>query len=355
MAVAAPRAPARITFVATDLSTGGGVNRVIRDLASLFVEELGANVAVVACRNDAKPSYAFPTSVQVEFSKPGTLLDYARALWRVRLSGPDFVIGSWTQDNILLIMAFLFSTTRVIVAEHQSWFFHARWLRLLRRIFYPFAWRVVVLNPAELRHYRRSLSNVRMIPNPVPAATIATNTSPREKLVIGIGHLESRKNFADAISAMAESRLEEKGWSLALIGQGPAKTDLDRLVKRLGLKRTTIHPPVKDLGAYYSRASCILVTSTIEVFSLVLAEAMRSGVVPIAYAADGPAFLLEDFPDHLVPLGSVGALTRQLIRFASSEGLDPLRNAMAFSIHSRFAPQVIAAEWELLFSERGRN
>src|SRR5690349_12950853 len=40
------RRPLRILFIATDLSTGGGVNKVIRDLAALFRQRLGAEVSV---------------------------------------------------------------------------------------------------------------------------------------------------------------------------------------------------------------------------------------------------------------------------------------------------------------------
>ncbi|MGN6058516.1 MAG: glycosyltransferase, partial [Sphingomicrobium sp.] len=97
-----------------------------------------------------------------------------------------------------------------------------------------------------------------------------------------------------------------------------------------------------------ARASLLLVTSRLESFSLVLAEAMLSGVIPIAYASDGPTFILEDFPDHLVRIGDVDALAMQLVRFANEPDVAPLRRAMRASIESRFSPDIIVEQWKAL-------
>ena len=342
------RAP-RVLFIATDLSTGGGVNKAIRDQAALL-DGLGAEVCVVNARSDRKSTYPFLDSVKLEQGRSGSRLAYFRTLLRLRKSKPDFVVSSWTQDNILAVLAFAFSGARLILVEHTSWNFHSAPLRLLRTIVYPFAWRVIVLNPAEFEHYRPHLSNVRLIPNLVPEGGQPIDAS-REKLILAVGHLEPRKNFADAIRAMAHSGLEAQGWSLAIIGDGPQKPELEQLIASLGLKRTTIHPSTPDIALWYARSSLTLVTARLEVFSLVLAEAMLSGVVPIAYAADGPAFILQDFPENLVAMGDVNGLAQGLVRFASSRDLSQLRGNLRQSIADRFSPGVIAAEWSKLLAE----
>ena len=335
-----------VVFVATDLSTAGGVNRVIRDASQLLAEQLGAGVSVVSARSSAPPTYAFPASVPIEFHAKRGIASYVRVLRRIRRSRPDYVVGSWTQDNILLAAIFAGSGTRAILVEHQSWFFQGRPVRLLRRQFYRLAWRVLVLNPRELGHYRRFLSNVRLLPNPV--ALPAELQDVREKLIIAIGHLEPRKNFADAIRGFAQSGLEAEGWSLSIIGQGPELARLQALIAELGLRRVVIHEPVADLEAWYARAATILVTSRIEVFSLVLAEAMGAGVVPVAYGADGPCFILDEFPEHLVPVGDIGGLAAGLRRFADPPA--DLRAALRESIERRFAPPVVAKQWAELLS-----
>ena len=89
-------------------------------------------------------------------------------------------------------------------------------------------------------------------------------------------------------------------------------------------------------------------TSRTESFSLVLAEAMRSGVVPIAYASDGPSFILESFPGHLVPMGNIDALTIRLADFANAQDLEHVREELRVSIDERFSLGVISRQWQEL-------
>lgn len=347
MTACAARRSLLLTFVATNLSTGGGVNRVIRDLSCLAAEELGAEIRVISARSSASPTYAFPKNVPVEFHAMRDIASYVRVLWRLRRSQTGCVIGSWTQDNILLAGAFLGSRRRIILIEHASWNFHGWWLRALRRLAYRFAWRVVVLNPRELSYYRKFLKNVHLIPNPVFDPGIYAS-SKREKLIVAIGHLSPLKNFDDAVRAFAGSKLEEEGWSLAIVGSGSELQRLQALIGQLGISRAGIHDPVSDVAGWYRRASMILVTSTTEVFSLVLAEAMSAGVVPVAYESDGPAYILEDFPDHLVPLGDVDSLGKRLRQLSRSSN-DQLRQSLRQCIRRRFAPEIVARQWaELL-------
>jgi glycosyltransferase involved in cell wall biosynthesis len=341
----------RISFAAGDLSDGGGVNRVISDLSALFAERLGAEVEVVGVGTTGKPTYPISSRVKLETSSAGRPIGWREALRRLRRERPDFVIGSWTQSNFILILGLLLSGIRVIVFEHTSWYFHPRRIRALRRLIYPLAWRVIVLNPSELAHYRRFLGNVRLLPNPVPAVP-GTRAAEREKLILAVGHLEPRKNFIDAIEAMALSGLERDGWSLAIIGDGPEEQLLHKAIRRAGLERTTIHPPTPDLAPWYSRASLTLVTAKLEVFSLVLVEAMSAGVIPIAYATDGPSFILRDFPDQLVPIREVERMADAMRRLAAGEIPEALRSRLAASVEERFSPRVIAEQWRRLLEER---
>lgn len=340
----------RIIFVATDLSTGGGVNKVIRDLAVLLKRRLKAAVRVLNARSDRPSAYEFPDDLPVEMHRRRRLASYFALLIGLRRSRPDVVISSWTQDNILTALAFAFSRSKVILIEHTSWNHHAGIVRFLRRLAYPLAGAIVVLNPTELEYYSRFLDNVRLIPNPI-ASPDPLKENAREKMILAVGHLEPRKNFADAIRAMAMSGLEEEGWSLEIVGSGEQAQNLQALIAELGLKRTSIHAPVPDLSGWYSRASLTVVTARLEVFSLVLAEAMLNGVVPVAYATDGPAFLLKGFPDHLAPTGDVQQLANLLARFASLPDLNTLRQRLSTSIEQRFGEGIVAASWKDLLSQ----
>jgi amylovoran biosynthesis glycosyltransferase AmsD len=336
----------RILFVATDLSTGGGVNKVIRDLAVLFRRRFSADVAVVNARSDRASSYAFPDDIAVQFHGHRSLLSYFFLLLRLCRMRPDVVISSWTQDNILVALAFLFSTSKIILVEHSSWHFHSPAIRLLRRLIYPLASAVVVLNREDLAHYERYLTSVHLIPDPV--ASPALERAKREKLILAVGHLEPAKQFDHAVRAMANAGLEEQGWSLVIIGSGSEAPRLTKLIADLELKHTRVVAPSDNVGSWYARASLLLLTSRLESFSLVLAESMAAGVVPIAYASDGPSFILEDFPEHLIGIGDVDGIAQRLSNFARQKNLEPLRDELRASVDMRFSPRIIADAWREL-------
>jgi glycosyltransferase involved in cell wall biosynthesis len=350
MNLPSPRPRSRsIVFIAADLSSGGGVNKVVCDLARLFAQTLLAKVRVVSARSDRPSAYRFASEVGVETHCRQSLPAYFLLLRKLRRSRPDVVISSWTQDNILVALAFAFSSSTVILVEHSSWHFHGPMLRALRRIAYPLASEVVVLNPTDLDHYCRSFSRVRLIPDPVSVE--APPKVKREKLILAVGHLTPIKQFDQAIRAFAESNLEREGWSLAIVGSGPDREALQWTIERHGLERATIQPPTGNITEYYARASLVMLTSRTESFSLVLAEAMMSGVIPVAYATDGPSFILEEFADHLVPIGDVKRLAGRLIHFANAPEPEPLRQALKTSIERRFGEDVVAQSWKDLLYE----
>ena len=338
----------RILFLATDLSTGGGVNRVIRDLAVLLKRRLPADVRVVSARSDRPSAYAFPADVPVELHRPRSITSYFMTLLRIRRTRPDVLISSWTQDNILAALAFAFSRTRVVLVEHSSWDFHPWPVRALRRLTYPLASDVIALNRADFEHYRGRFRRARLIPNPM-SADPGPHTK-REKMILAVGHLEPIKQFDHAIRAFAQSKLEEDGWSLEIVGSGGAYAGLSTQIASLGLKRASIRPPSGDLARDYARASILVVPSATESFSLVLAEAMQAGVLPIAYATNGPSFILEAFPEHLVPKSDVDGLAAKLADFASRANLGERREALRKSVEQRFSPEAVFDQWKELLS-----
>ena len=144
---------------------------------------------------------------------------------------------------------------------------------------------------------------------------------------------------------MALSRLEGEGWSMAIIGSGTSESRLREAIAEAGLTRTQIYTSVDELGPWYCRASLLLVTSRIESFSLVLAEAMLAGVVPLAYATDGPSFILEDFPGLLVEPGNLEALSKRLAELATSGEFVLTRERLRASIEARFSPDMVIDQW----------
>jgi glycosyltransferase involved in cell wall biosynthesis len=172
----------------------------------------------------------------------------------------------------------------------------------------------------------------------------------KEKLIVGVGHLIDRKNFRDAVLAMSRAGIAEEGWRLVLIGSGPEKDALDRLIQELGLTGSVrIEQTTSDIASWYNRASILLLPSKIDSLPLVLLESMECGVVPLAYACDGATYTLKDHQDLIVPVGDVEGLSAKLRDMARSATLQTRADEMRDVIAQRFSEAAIAERWRALF------
>ncbi len=116
-----------------------------------------------------------------------------------------------------------------------------------------------------------------------------------EKFFLASARFVEKKNLARLIQAYAlyrkksevraqKSDLRHRSsdlWSLVLLGDGPLKSDLCRLISDLGLQNSVLLPGFKqyhDLPAYYGLASVFVHASTTEQWGLVVNEAMACGL-----------------------------------------------------------------------------
>lgn len=339
-----------VLLLGTDLSTGGGVNRVIVDLAHLLHNRLGMRVTIASARSDAPSSYTIPDNVDILQGRRGGILAYLRFLWRLRSQPFDAVISFWGQDNILALLMLFGSGKQVVVCEHTSFHNATASVQLARRLIYRYAEAVTVLNRRELAHYTRYLANVSLVPNPV--RPLRPPRSDRDKVILGVGHLVEKKGFADLIEAYARSGVFRKGWALRIIGDGPDRPRLEALIAKYHLEMATILPPTNDITQVYAAAQIIVVPSHLDVFSLVLAEGAISGLIPLAYDIDGPAYLLEQFPELLVPEGNVELLAERLGWLCRGNGPDPTDIARVMG--DLTSPETITGYWRSLLAGRRR-
>lgn len=94
-----------------------------------------------------------------------------------------------------------------------------------------------------------------------------------------------KKNLFTLLQAYARYRINKSTkspmWDLVLLGDGPLRGELEKLVKELGLESSISMPGFKqyaELPAYYARASAFIHSSIVEQWGLVVNEAMAAGL-----------------------------------------------------------------------------
>jgi glycosyltransferase involved in cell wall biosynthesis len=172
-------------------------------------------------------------------------------------------------------------------------------------------------------------------------AVAALRTRYGARLVLAVGRLTSYKGFEYLVRAMAEVDAR-----LLIVGEGPRRRMLERLVSTLGLQdRVELLGAIPDVAPYYEACDVFVLPSTSrnEAFGLVQLEAMAAGK-PVVNTAIGsgvayacPPGLCGQAVPPADPAALAGAI-RQLL--ADSE----LRRTLGAAGRARVAAKFSAPE-----------
>ena len=192
--------------------------------------------------------------------------------------------------------------------------------------------RLVLANSAGIERACRDLgaaqTRVVHLGTDLPDTAAAGRDGSAPPALVTVGHLVARKRHADVVRAIAllGDRLPELRY--VVIGDGPEREPLARLVTELGLERRVELTGQLEHAAALERArSCdvFVMPSVDEAFGVAYVEAMAAGLPAIAARGEpGPeeiAAVGEGLA--LVPPGDVQALAGQIERLAG----DPAHRA----------------------------
>ena len=101
-----------------------------------------------------------------------------------------------------------------------------------------------------------------------------------------LGRLIYAKRVDMAIQAMSLST-NENNCELHIVGDGPVKPSLEKMVQELHLQQQVFfYPSTSDVAVHYRGANCFLMTSVYETFGQTIIEAMSFGLPIIAFKND---------------------------------------------------------------------
>ena len=161
---------------------------------------------------------------------------------------------------------------------------------MMMRHNYHACWRFIVLSNSYIRNFQeftglKNTDKLRALSNPVTINTdgFSVNIPQKKKEIIFVGRLDPEvKRVSRIVSAWSMIEASCPDWHLRIIGEGPERPMLERIISDLHLERISLEG-VQQPRPYYERASILVMTSDFEGFPLVLAEAMTFGVVPVVY------------------------------------------------------------------------
>lgn len=263
---------------------------------------------------------------------------------------PRAVIASEAAANILLVHAaalhhprwrpqiILREVTAPVAARRSDPYWQNRLAYHLAPRFYPRADAVLSLTTGTRRELIEHFDVA-----PERAINLGTNAVltqgriielaqpvPRDaNHVVAVGRLSPEKDFANLVRALAVLRDDRPSLRLTIIGEGPERQALERLIAQLDL-RGSVSLPGYDANPVevVRRAGLFVSTSRHEGFGNAIVEALACGTPVVATDAPyGPREILANGRfGLLVPPGNLAALIHAMTRaLAAPADTNPLR------------------------------
>ena len=192
-----------------------------------------------------------------------------------------------------------------------------------------------------------NFSNATPIP---PISRSALDTPEKAFVVVAMGRFVKRKGFAHLIQSVKNI----EGAYLWLLGDGPEREELVKLVEELGLQERVKLPGWKtDAYAYLAAADVFAITSLHEPLGNVCFEGWGAGKPTVAFRAEGPSFVMTNEVDALmVDCADEVGLTNALTRLRDDPELrEKLVEGGHATTRARFSKEAITASYMKLFEE----
>lgn len=124
-------------------------------------------------------------------------------------------------------------------------------------------------------------SNVGWLPN-LSVKDLIRRDSRLSKVIAVVGRLHSQKRIDIVLRCFAESRISEDGWALHIVGDGPEKSTLKKLVIEMQMESyVQFIPAVSEWWSLENPADAIVIASDYEGFPNILTEAAATGVLAL--------------------------------------------------------------------------
>lgn len=358
------RAPSSrsIALVVSSLGAGGAERNVVELAASWTARNIP--VTVLTFEPPETDHYEVPDGVrrtaveggarEVGMGPVAALRRVARLRRALREGQFRAAIGFMTETACLLAAAGAGLPTRLYAADRvcpRRHLLPRRWA-LARRALFPRLDGLFAQTSSAARFYRERFPRlgVHVVPNGVSREALARRgaATGSSRTVVAAGRLDPQKGFDLLIPAFAQATRKFPDWSLKILGEGPERPRLERLVDAEGVGgRVTFPGTVRDPFRHLQEAAVFALSSRYEGFPNVLLEAMTLGLAVVAADCPcGPAEIVRDGVDGLlVDPDSVSALARGLERLMGDDDLRRRLGRQATDVADRFAPDAVATQW----------
>jgi glycosyltransferase involved in cell wall biosynthesis len=364
----------KIVITSSRLDIPGGIEKAVTSLASLLAEK-GHDVTILILYKTANSFYpVHPAVTVVQFPlyfgigikgnmisrKAAFLSDIKQLKKWLAAEKPSCIITTEYSHAAATILTGAKKSSNVYFWQHHehSWLQQSTFWNLLLKYTYPRLTGVICLNETEAAYYKKMATPI-VIPN-FSENNTGKKSTVTNKSILSVGWLIPRKGIDFIMTAANIIFQKHPDWQWKIIGDGQLKEELLSFIRQEKLENNLLlqNPVSADLSDEYSNASIFVLASRLEVFGLVLTEAMGYGVPCVSFdCASGPVNIITRHEDGvLVERENPIRLAEAIITLIENETLRKKMGEKAIANVQRFSPERIYELWKpLLTSPSGRN
>jgi glycosyltransferase involved in cell wall biosynthesis len=238
---------------------------------------------------------------------------------------PDILHGHTFRAGFAAVILGKLYNLPVIITEHNTAFprnLLSKNKIILARFAMQNANRVLVVS----KYLQNSIegygihANFEVCPNVVdtsifyPPLQFHTNTTCKQLLFVN--RFDPVKGVDDLLIALSSIISSRQDWRLNIIGDGPDRAKYEEKVKELGLQNQIIFHGYQSksyIADYMRQSDIFLLTSHIETFSVVSAEALSCGLPVLSTRCGGPEEFITPDAGRLVPVNDPKSLASELV------------------------------------------
>lgn len=194
-----------------------------------------------------------------------------------------------------------------------------------------------------------NLDKIRVIENPVTLVAQPIKLNEKEQIVLFLGRFEFEHKRPDRLVKIWEKMyMDFPDWKLVMVGDGPCRRHIEGYVAKQKIQNIVFEGARHDVEKYFTKASILCMTSNVEGWSLVLADSMAYGCVPVLYNSFASA-------SEIIDSGSNGILIKPFDEDAYIKALSQLmkkkdeRECMALKameVSNRFELNKVGDKWQ---------
>lgn len=342
----------KIVLLIGDITTGGGTQRVVSNLANAFCEYYEVELLSIYQTNETP---AFPLNHKVK-------LNFLHHKERGMVRGKFYKLIDKFYESYLLKKRY---QNCIIIYNnmphypifknkntHYLYILHEKQKKF--RTKYKHYDALIAINLEQKALLEKHHKNVIYIPNFLPKMPDAI-TNHQQKVVLFLGRFSKEKGVLRLIDIWKKVQEEAKfrEWNLVFVGDGVLKEAMQDKIKALHLSTSIIIKPfTKEVEKEYLSASIYVMTSHKEGFGMVLIESASYALPSIAFdITSGPSDIIENEKSgFLIKDNDLENYADKLQVLMRDENLRKIMGENA-KIHTKkhFSKELVLQKWQDLF------